>query len=305
VVVSIAGNDAYYTEQWLAATLRRYGVGVGDDSTADILFVTLSDVEDLKVLRRVRKDACGRPVIAGGLGAAPGNGLALAWSDAVVLGEGEEFIETLGTRGLDAALSLGCVVTRNDPFKAACPSTRLDFNTAPVVQVTKHCWYALAARGCPNHCNFCMTSWATKHQRATDARLQAVSREVLKRDTRAQVTYITNYSQGLPSKRRGAQSFLLREYLANPEAARGLTLVRVGGAGMTEHRRQALGKPITNDELRACITLAREMHQQLELFFIVGWPGCNDEWEELCETCLPLESRKGCHLWAKFTYFNA
>ena len=304
--VCILGNDAYYTGQWLASAANRHGVHpVAEDDNPECFWVTVSDVEDLKTLRQAKKKAAGRPVVAGGLCAMSGNGLALSYADAVVVGEGEEFIAACGSGGLGAAMSLPCVVTKADPWKAAVPATKLDFNTSPVVQVTNHCWYALAARGCPQHCNFCMTSWATKHQRANDKRLEAIGAAVRAQDPRAQVTYITNYSRGLPGRKRGAQSFLLKEYLANPSEADGLTLVRLGVEGMSEARREWLGKPITDEELRAAIALAKDRHQQLELFFIVGFPGSNDEWRELCDVALPVEDKKGCHLWVKYTYFNA
>ena len=229
MAVYISAETDFYSAAWLRSTARRYGVGVTDDPVAATAFwVNVSDVEDLSNLRQTRKIANGRPVVAGGLECASGNGAALAWADACVVGEGEEFIEAWGAGGIEAALSLPCVQLRSAPLAPVTPSTRIDFKCAPLMQATAHCWYVLAARGCPQHCGFCYTSWSTKHQAAPRNVLQAYRTMLDQRDARSQLTYITNYSQGLPGKKRGAQSFLLRDFLRNPAEAKGLTLIRLG-----------------------------------------------------------------------------
>jgi len=305
MAVYISAETDFYSAAWLRSTARRYGVGVTDDPVAATAFwVNVSDVEDLSNLRQTRKIANGRPVVAGGLECASGNGAALAWADACVVGEGEEFIEAWGAGGIEAALSLPCVQLRSAPLAPVTPSTRIDFKCAPLMQATAHCWYVLAARGCPQHCGFCYTSWSTKHQAAPRNVLQAYRTMLDQRDARSQLTYITNYSQGLPGKKRGAQSFLLRDFLRNPAEAKGLTLIRLGIEGTSEARRKWWGKPISDADLLAGVNLARERHHQLELFFIVGFEDDNANWRHLANNCLPLEGRNGCHLWAKFTYFN-
>ncbi len=305
MAVFISAETDFYSAAWLRSTARRYGVEVAESTdVASAFWVNVSDVTDLANLRNTYRLAKGRPVIAGGLECATGNGAALAWSDACVVGEGEEFIEAWGSGGIEAALQLQCVSRHSDPYAPVTPSTRLDFGCLPLMQATKGCWYVLAARGCPQHCGFCYTSWSTKHQAAQRNMLEAYHSLLLQTDGKANLTYITNYSQGLPGKKRGAQSFLLRDFLHNPNEAKGLTLIRLGIEGTSEVRRAWWGKPITDEDLLAAVNLARDRHHQLEMFFIVGFEDDNDNWRNLANNCLPLEGRNGCHLWAKFTYFN-
>jgi hypothetical protein len=303
--VWVSAETDFYTSAWLRHTAARYGVPIADcPEEASVFWVTVSDVEDLANLRRISAQAKGRPVVAGGLECATGNGAVLAWADIVVVGEGEEFIRAWGDGGLDAAATLPCVVSKTDPWREIVPSTFIDLAASPVVQATKSCWYMLAARGCPQHCNFCFTSWATKFQQASLPVLQRAVNSLHQHDSKAVLTYITNYSQDLPGRKRGAQSFRIKDFLAHPEETKGLTMIRLGVEGTSETRRQWFRKPITDAELSDAIVLARERHLQAELFFIVGFPDDQDNWEHFCETCLPVEGRTGCHLWCKFTYFN-
>jgi hypothetical protein len=305
MAVFISAETDFYSAAWLRSTASRNGIETTSDADAATAFwVNVSDVEDLANLRNIWRGAKGRPVITGGLECATGNGATLAWADACVVGEGQEFIEAWGRGGLDEALRLPCVTPRDDPDKAVVPSTVLDFGCCPLMQATRSCWYILAARGCPQHCGFCYTAWSTKHQAAPRNMLQAYRMLLDQKDARAQLTYITNYSQGLPGKKRGAQSFLLRDFLRNPAEAKGLTLIRLGVEGTSEERRKWWGKPVSDADLLAAVNLGRERHHQLELFFIVGFAGDNENWRALVNNCLPLEGRNGCHLWAKFTYFN-
>jgi hypothetical protein len=305
MAVFVSAETDFYTSAWLREAARRHGVPLAaeqDDATA--FWVTVSDVEDLANLRRVKAIAKGRPVVVGGLEATTGNGAVMAFADIVVAGEGEEFVAAWGAGGLDAASALSCVATKADPWRAVVPSTLVDFSTAPVVQATKSCWYMLAARGCPQHCNFCFTSWATKCQQAPLPVLQRAVNSLHRADPKAALTYITNYSQGLPGRKRGAQSFLVKDFLAKPDETKGLTMIRLGVEGTSEQRRAWFHKPIPDDDLRSAIALARDRHLQAELFFIVGFADDQENWEHFCETCLPVEGRTGCHLWCKWTYFN-
>jgi len=305
VALFIADAGQYYTREWLRVTAMRAGLSLTEDPDAATMFwATVSDVEELKSLRKLRGIAGNRPIVAGGLEASTGNGLSLAYADACVCGEGEEFILTCGDKGIDEALRLPCVVRRDDPMAQATPSTVLSYENAPLVQSAKHVWYCLAARGCPNKCSFCMTSWGTQYSAAHPALLRGIANKLRAERPGDQVMYITNYSTGLPKAKRGAQSFMVRDYIANPAETQGLSLVRLGIEGFTEQRREWFRKPIADADIYRAIEQAQRLKQTLHLFFIVGWPDANVEWHEFCANCIPTNLAKHPWIWLKFTYFE-
>ena len=103
----IATAKRFYTSEWLAWAWKRHGGEVvADLRDADVVMVSLQDVQDIPFLRATARqiEALGRrPLLAtGGLQAWTGNGAALAYADVVIVGEGTEWIRTACESGLDA-----------------------------------------------------------------------------------------------------------------------------------------------------------------------------------------------------------
>ena len=303
----IATAKRFYTSEWLAWAWKRHGGEVvADLRDADVVMVSLQDVQDIPFLRATARqiEALGRrPLLAtGGLQAWTGNGAALAYADVVIVGEGTEWIRTACESGLDAACSLPCVTTRDDPWRPVTPSRELDIESAPVVQVNKSGWYALAGRGCHNKCHFCMTSWATPYVTGDTGHLRRVRRRV-EEIPKASLTYITNDSENIDLHTRVAQSMTVADYLRIAQDVRA-PLIRLGVEGLSEERRRWFGKPITDDALRAAYDIAGRNGQELHVFMIVGHHGDAASLRDYAATVLPFTNEKRPAIWHKWTMFQ-
>lgn len=304
----IATGKRFYTSEWLAWAWRGYGGEVvSDEAQADVVLVTVQDVDDLPMLAATWRRLVALPrrpvVVAGGLQAWTGNGVALAYSDAAVVGEGEEFIEAACGRGLDDALSLPCVCTRSDPWKPVVPSRRIALDRAPVVQVNRGGYYALAGRGCHNKCAFCATSWSTPQVNISARRAQSILSRVEALPGKPALTFITNDSAMIPLETRVAQSMTAADYLRRADAVRA-PLIRLGIEGLTEARRKWFGKPFADDDLRCVLDTAHTRRQPLHLFFIVGLGGDAEAVEQYAANVLPLSEEKSPAIWHKWTMFQ-
>lgn len=303
----IATPKRFYTSEWLAWACRKAGgeiVGAPED--ADAVLVSLQDVGDVPHLRGTRKRLDVLPnrplLICGGLQSWTGNGVALAYADAVVVGEGSEWMQTACEQGLDEANRLPCVATKADPWRNIIPSRELDIAGSPVVQVNKCGWYALAGRGCRNKCAFCATSWSTPYRRAPDGHAERV-KAALRHISGARITFITNDSEGIDLEMKTAQSMTVVDYLERADHVKA-PLIRLGVEGLTEERRRWFGKPISDDQLRAAYDLAAARRQELHVFMIVGDVGDAAAVEQYASEVLPFTAEKTPALWHKWTMFQ-
>jgi len=271
-----------------------------------VVLLSLQDVADVPFLHSTREAISRlrrRPLlVCGGLQAWTGNGAALAYADAVVVGEGSEWIRTACEQGLDAACSLPCVVTRSDPWRQVTPSRELDLVAAPVVQVNACGWYALAGRGCHNKCAFCATSWSTPYVTAPRAHLERL-RDTVAAIPKASLTYITNDSDGIDLHTSVAQSMTVKDYLRLSGQVKA-PLIRLGVEGLSEQRRHWFGKPISDDDLRRAYDTAGRSGQALHVFMIVGDPADADALRHYVRNVLPFTADKRPELWHKWTMFQ-
>ena len=159
-----------YTLATIRTLCKSAGVREVTEPEAEALWVSLCDPDDIDILWQARKLAKGRPVIMGGFEAWYGAPY-LAWADAIVVGEGQEFIDAWGKNGFDVALSLPCVLTM-DRYKqgdAVIPSYQVPYSSVPLLRLPgKERYYFLAGRGCKGKCSFCATSWTQPHTFMTD-----------------------------------------------------------------------------------------------------------------------------------------
>jgi len=109
-----SGSVNMYTLATLRNLCRIAGIELVErQEEATALWVSVSDPDDLPMLQKARRESNGRPVIMGGFEGYTGVPY-LAWADAVVVGEGWEFISTWG-KSPDCALNLPCVLTDERP----------------------------------------------------------------------------------------------------------------------------------------------------------------------------------------------
>lgn len=294
----------HYTIELLRHLCRRYGVIETAESEAEALWVSVCDPDDLPVLRRASTLACGRPVIMGGFEAYAGVPY-LAWANAVVVGEGFEFIRAWA-KAPDDALALPCVLHRGqkDPV---LPSYIIDWDALPVVKVSsrphRSSYYFLSGRGCKAKCQFCATGWCQPHSVAPARQLDAVRRTIMAEH--GGLTLISNDSQeALPGHRMESRSVRVHDYLRDPDHYRA-GFVRFGIEGWTERARREMGKPLADSSIRELFQVTKVRRQMIELFFIVGYPGFRPEdIEECIQTVFPVETDTKPLIYLKMTYFD-
>ena len=301
--------DKSALNMYTLATIRHlcsiFGVAEAGADEADVLWVSISDPDDIKVLWDARKIANGRPVIMGGFEAWFGVPY-LAWADAVVVGEGVEFIRTWGEQGMDAALDLPCVLTM-DRYKRGIevlPSYDVGYLDMPIVKVGgKVRYYFLAGRGCKGKCSFCATSWVQPHSKCPDRKIRRVVKEV--EDRKGKLTLISNDSDSvIQSSVVNAQSVRVVDYLREPLRYKS-SMLHFGIEFWDEGSRAKAGKPISNEDIYRLFQTTAEVRQQMELFFIVGYPGWSmNSVEKFAENALPLGTDNSPFVHVKCTYLD-
>lgn len=289
-----------YTLAALRALMRAYNVSETTPDKAGALWVSICDPDDLPVLIDARRIAGNRPVIMGGFESYFGLPY-LAWADAVVVGEGAEFIAAWGADP-DAALTLPCVLRCNGP--SAVPSYVVDWAHMPLLKVPGHeRYYYMAGRGCKGKCAFCATSWTQPKQTAPAWLLSQVVGYVEGRD-RGALTLITNDSESVRESRVvNAQSVRVRDYLANPKRYKA-AMLHFGVEAWDEDTRRKWGKPIGDAELCQLMAVTAQERQPCELFFIVGYPGWSMADVRRFASLLDLDTRNAPQIRIKATYLD-
>lgn len=307
--VCILGPE-YFGSGYTAAMLRVLCEDAGvvvvkTPEEAGALWVSVNDPDSLNVLKRARRIARGRPVIMGGHEGY--NGVPyLAWADMVVAGEATDFIYAWGEGGADSASGLDCVLTRDkwERGETFHPCYEVPYASAPLVRIggKQRIYYYLAGRGCPTKCKFCSTSWTQPASQAPNGSVRGAIRETTKMG--GQLNLISNDSISERASCVVVASVRVRDYLADP--ARWKTqMIRLGIEGWTEKARIWFGKPIRDADIRELVHVTSAARQQMELFFLVGYPGW--AWEHISEfvdMCIPPGLPTAPKAMLKLTYFE-
>ena len=295
-------STGLYTSQLLRHWCSMFGVSVVEPDSADYLWVSLCDPDDLPLLKRARDTAQGRQVVMGGFESYFGVPY-LAWADAVVVGEALEFVEAWGRGGSAEALSLPCVLT--EPGQPVSPSYRMDYRAAPLVQVAggKRRYYWLSGRGCRKHCRFCAVSWVQPYSSAPRGLVASVVRYVERR--KGHLTLITNDSSTvIRSGVVNAQSVRVLDYLREPARYKG-NMLHFGIEGWDEDARCRLGKPIKDDVIRALFDVTKQHRQRMELFFIAAYPGWSmEDVIRFADDVVPVDAASSPQVYVKITYLD-
>lgn len=168
------------------------------------------------------------------------------------------------------------------------PDRRIDWDV-PSIRSDDKVVQVMAAKGCPNKCLFCATSWEQPYQYRHDGRY--VVR--LLRSLRAQgerVRLVSNDPAALPwfpdiDVHLDAQSFTFRA-LKSPVARAALmrtrpSSCRIGVEGLSYRQRVAYGKPIRNEDLLRLLAEVHAAKLDSHLFFITCAPFETEaDWQE-------------------------
>ncbi len=290
-----------YTLATLKHLCRQHNIPVVDERKADALWVSMCDPCDLPALKKARDRAGHRPVIMGGFESYFGNPY-LAWADAVVVGEGLEFIQAW-SRDANEAMSMPCVL--QSPDQVVIPSYRVPYSKVPLLKVPgNERYYYLAGRGCKRKCRFCATSWVQPHTVAPQGALLNTVKYLESRG-KAKLTLITNDSEGLiESSIVNAQSVRIESYLSDPAKYKACML-HFGVEGWTEQTRRLFSKPISNDSLRALLNVTKAQKQKCELFFLVGYAGWTmEDVRRFADEVVDLDTSNSPTIHIKITYID-
>jgi len=267
---------------WLQWELERAGVKECPPEVADVLLCTVSAPEGVPGLRtQLKKYWNGRSrVILGGGG---------AWSpavfekvvDLICVGEGQNFMRTLLTEGLEAAESLPEVWRRGEE-KLVIPSQSFPWDCPPLNHPdgTVRVW---GSRGCKKKCLFCQTGWQQKYlPNPNPARVQRQIFDLEKRNRR--IAVITNDGAADNFEFSGQQQFVSASYSALKKMnmdRKIMKSIRVGVEGVSERLRRAVRKRVDNQGLVELCKRAADAGVGVRLFYVVGLPGETDaDWAE-------------------------
>jgi len=199
----------------------------------------------------------------------------------VCVGDGQAFVASLIERGLDAAASLpnvwihgndrGVLVDHGFPW------------AMPPVRGEDGAFRVYCGRGCKNKCVFCQTGWAYKYSENPDPQLLTSQiRAITGRGDK--VAYLSNdaaqhsFFHSLPPTGHGSYSLGHLRQFGLPPARQ----IRIGVEGVSARLRDAVGKPISHDDLVGCTSWLNRNGKSVRWFMIAGLPGeTHGDWEEL------------------------
>lgn len=304
LVESSIHKSNLYTYRTLYSLMSTFGVDITDcDDEADVILVSVDDVDDLSTVRRARSIAGNRPLIAGGFECFCGEYL-LAYVDACNVGEGFEFFEALGkAQSVDELYKLPYILTKDK--KIVHPSTRIDAEKLPLVRTGKLQWYYLAGRGCKAKCAFCLTSFAQPYWHNHESLIERAERHV-GRNSSGRLTLISNDSAEVKTrpKVRNVQSVRVQDYVKSPVAFQNSNMVHFGIEGFSEVHRRYFGKPIEDEMIFDLIRLLqRYTKPEAEFFFITGLPGTFDAMMEFADS-VPVCANAYPRMFIKITTLN-
>jgi radical SAM superfamily enzyme YgiQ (UPF0313 family) len=299
-----------YTHGALRAIMRHYGVEEAPIETADAVWFSCCDPDNIVDLVRIRKIAGERPLIMGGFEGYAGVPY-LAWADAVVVGEGATFIREWG-RNPKEAINLPCVLTMDnlENGEIVKPDYEVPYSLMPIVRLPGgNRFYYLSGRGCRGKCRFCMTSWTQPYTNCPEKRIMSVIRYVESRN--GKLTLISNDSFNVKKSHVvNAQSVRVVDYLKEPERYKS-SMLHFGIEFWDEKSRARNGKPISDNQISELLKVTKEQRQKIELFFIVGAAGNDnvtrwtlDSVRDFAESVIPVSVDKNPHVHVKLTYLD-
>jgi len=272
----------------LAATylywaLEQHGIKPVPVKDADIVLLTMNSPEQLPQLRTWRKTQWNgfSRLILGGV-SNPAAVMLDGAVDAVVCGEGHNFMKTLLTEGWKEARELPEVWNKGQT-RRVIPNNDFPWDMPPL-NAFDGTVRVFGSRGCRYRCRFCQTGWASKYVRNPDPqRLREQARALYRKKKR--VVLVTNDGTDPAVSIDVPQPFVSARFdgLQKMRLERGLVKsVRIGIEGVSERMRKAIKKPIGHEELGAFVMGLSNKKIQVKLFYVAGLPGeTDDDWEEL------------------------
>lgn len=228
-----------------------------------VIGVTISSYESISLLKRIRKEFPKNIIICGGIGVYHLYNKILLYADYVYFGEAFIFDEE-------------CILSNKYEKDKVKINRKIPFENIPIVKTGRKIYYFLTEVGCPYGCEFCYVSAVNKYQKIGDQEFIDRIKSIDKKLKNNNIVLLGNEglikknNQGIFSKYRNnkysSQSFVLKDYLKNPNLYDNQKIVRVGVELPTEKlrlERLPAIKKITDNELKQFITMQHKTYVQL------------------------------------------
>ena len=265
---------------WLHHYAAQLGAVIVPPGEADVCAVTCVDPRNGATCAQIRKRWPHLSIVAGGAGALSPYSIGLH-ADAVCVGNGERFIETLCRDGLSAAKKLPETwvhgETRPVEIASGFPWT------CPPIQAEDGSYRVWCGRGCKKRCAFCQTGWAQVYEENPDPSFLVDQIGALRRSGK-RVAYLSNdpmqhsFFNRLPAVEHGSYSLDFIRRHGIPPARQ----IRLGVEGVSERLRRYVGKPVAHSDLVKATAWLNGLGKSVRWFMIAGLPGENaSDWGEL------------------------
>lgn len=277
------GNKRFYTEKLLEMVAGGYGHEVDLDQDS-IILVSLCDVSELLVLRRIRNKYPSHTIVAGGHFAKIGLEAMAIWADLVWVGHVFDMLALRTWQEIcESPHAYWC--GRRGTVQA---STRIDWDRVPAIQVDKNRLYLWGGTGCQKKCSFCLTSWTEPHQERPG--LRGVCSRLKQRMPKGYTLKVISNAYTTELGDDLVQDMMIQDLL-RVRRNRKRKLIRCGVEFPTEKSRGRHAKPIRDEQIRHAIQRAADFNLSLQLFFIGGRDPRQD-WEHLLDVIPPDDMMK-------------
>jgi len=241
---------------------------------ADLCCMTLTSLLEIDNLRIFRNRYKKSKIIIGGH-ACNSPAALLRYCDYVNLGQGFQFFSECSD--IEDIEEKGYIVTREK--RKGKFSQYINWDTIPLVQISKRSYSILYSVGCRMNCKFCLTSAINKYQVCPNkTKIYKAKRYAAGK----QLYLITNDFDGGVDVKRNVSDIRVQEYLKNPDNYDDIKLLRLGVECVLEENRRKLGKNITDDELRELFKVTKSKNKRMNLFYMAGLE-TTEEWETMAE----------------------
>lgn len=264
---------------WLRYELLKYKIDISSIELADTIFITCVAPEQYKLVARIKREHKTKRVYVGG-SASTTPTIFIEHCNGVCVGDGQKFISTMATCGIEKAEAISNVLTKDKQAVVVDQSFPYD---APSIQCEDGAYRLWCGRGCKNKCMFCQTGWAYEYsENPNPTKLIHDAKSLLK--TGKRINYLSNdttqhsFHDLLPKVEHGSFSFKYMQRYGLPAARQ----VRLGVEGVSERLRKLMLKPISHSDLVKCTAWLNANGRSVRWFMIAGLPTeTSQDWEEL------------------------
>lgn len=273
-------NGRGMSATYLSWELNRHGLSEYSIDQSDCILATCQSTEATTAIKSLRKKYPNKLIICGGAASTSPYSIG-KYCDAVCVGDGQVFIDTLIEAGFDRAKKLP-----NVWIDGETRSVSIDQNfpwDMPPIQAEDGAYRLWCGRGCKHKCKFCQTGWAYVYsENPRPQNLLSNAKRLL--SSGKKIAYLSNdvmqhsFYSALPPTEHGSYTVAFLKKNGLPPARQ----IRIGVEGVSERLRKSVSKPISDEDLLGCTRWLNGNKKSVRWFMIAGLPGeTDDDWEEL------------------------